>query len=150
MPPTGCIILRDNMLINIGEAYIVVNLLPEGIEDEGPHYSLRLKIFGGSNNGEIYEYNMKEMDYGKKQMLMGRTPDCDVRINDKLLSKTQCHLSLLYEDENNLIRMLHDGCNGNPSMNDTWLYINEDMKIYDGMVFKANQTIFSVSMEKSL
>lgn len=37
MPPTGCIILRDNMLINIGEAYIVVNLLPEGLDDEGPH-----------------------------------------------------------------------------------------------------------------
>jgi len=150
MPPTGCIILRDNMLINIGEAYIVVNLLPEGIEDEGPHYTLRLKIFGGSNNGEIYEYNMKEMDYGKKQMLMGRTPDCDVRINDKLLSKTQCHISLFYQDDNNFRWMLHDGCNGKPSTNGTWLYINEDMKIYDGMVFKANQTIFSVSMEKSL
>lgn len=26
----GCIILRDNMLVNVGEAYMVVNLLPEG------------------------------------------------------------------------------------------------------------------------
>ena len=26
-------ILKDNMLINVGEAYIVVNLLPEGAEE---------------------------------------------------------------------------------------------------------------------
>jgi predicted ATPase with chaperone activity len=59
---TGCIVLKDNMLINIGEAYIVVNLLPEGIDDEGPHHTLKLKIFGGSNNGEMYEFNLKDMD----------------------------------------------------------------------------------------
>ena len=43
--------------------------------------------------------------------------------------------------------MLHDGLKGKPSTNGTWLYINEDLKIYDGMVFKANQTIFSVTLE---
>ena len=42
--------------------------------------------------------------------------------------------------------MLHDGIKGKPSTNGTWLYINEDMRIYDGMVFKANQTIFNVVM----
>jgi hypothetical protein len=52
------------MLINIGEAYIVVNLLPEGIDDDGPHHTLKLKIFGGSNNGEVYEFNLKEMEQG--------------------------------------------------------------------------------------
>ena len=88
MPSTGCIILRDNMLINIGEAYIVVNLLPEGLDDEGPHHTLRMKIFGDSNNGEIYDYNINDMEEGKREILMGRTPDCDIRINDKLLSKT--------------------------------------------------------------
>lgn len=59
---TGCIILKDNMLINIGEAYIVVNLLPEGVDDDGAHHTLKLKIFGGSNNGEVYEFNVKDMD----------------------------------------------------------------------------------------
>jgi len=29
----GSAILKDNMLVNVGEAYIVVNLLPEGAED---------------------------------------------------------------------------------------------------------------------
>lgn len=58
---TGCIVLKDNMLINIGEAYIVVNLYPEGVDDEGPHSVLKLKIFGGSNNGEVYEFAVEDM-----------------------------------------------------------------------------------------
>jgi hypothetical protein len=46
------------MLINVGEAYIVVNLLPEGADDLGkPHDILRLKMFGGPNNGEVFEFN---------------------------------------------------------------------------------------------
>ena len=83
----GSVQLKDNMLINVGEAYIVVNLLPEGIEEEGPHHTLRLKIFGGANNGEIYEYHVNQMQNGNKEVLIGRTPECDIKVNDKLLSK---------------------------------------------------------------
>jgi|TARA_B110000305_G_C19106773_1_gene477866 hypothetical protein len=42
------------MLINVGEAYIVVNLLPEGADEDEVHDTLKLKIFGGANNGDIY------------------------------------------------------------------------------------------------
>ena len=44
-------------------------------------------MFGGPNNGEIYEFNTNEMKNGDKEILIGRTPECDVKINDKLLSK---------------------------------------------------------------
>ena len=30
----GHAVLKDNMLVNVGEAYIVVNLLPEGAEEQ--------------------------------------------------------------------------------------------------------------------
>jgi|TARA_B110000285_G_scaffold185289_1_gene210144 hypothetical protein len=84
----GLAVLKDNMLVNVGEAYIVVNLLPEGAEEQGRSYdTLKLKMFGGPNNGEIYEFNTNEMKNGEKEILIGRTPDCDVKINDKLLSK---------------------------------------------------------------
>ena len=85
--PTGCIVLKDNMLINLGEAYIVVNLFPEGTDDDGPHNLIRLKIFGGSNNGEVHEFSIEEMDGGNREIMLGRTPECDIRISDKLLSK---------------------------------------------------------------
>ena len=47
----GLAILKDNMLVNVGEAYIVVNLLPEGAEEQGRSYdTLKLKMFGGPMN----------------------------------------------------------------------------------------------------
>ncbi len=39
-----------------------------------------------------------------------------------------------------------DGYNGKSSTNGTWIYLNEDYEIYDGVSFKANQTIFSVGV----
>lgn len=144
----GSIQLRDNMLVNVGEAYIVVNLLPEGVEDDGPHEQLKLKIFGGANNGDVYEYHVSQMENGDKIITMGRTPECDIKINDKLLSKAQCYIKMVFLQDGSYRWVLFDGVNGKPSTNGTWLYINEDMHMYDGMVFKANQTIFNASMVK--
>jgi len=48
------------MIVNVGEAHIVVNLLRESQGDESQHYTgdggearLKLKIFGGPSSGEI-------------------------------------------------------------------------------------------------
>ena len=38
--------------------------------------------------------------------------------------------------------MLTDGYDGRESTNGTWLYLNEDCEIEDGMVVKSNQTFF--------
>jgi len=130
------------MLINVGEAYIVVNMLPEGLEDDGPHHTLRLKIFGGANNGEIYEFHVEDMQ-NNREVLIGRTPDCDIKVNDKLLSKIQSHVSVDFLPGGSYTWKLHDGINKKPSTNGTWIYINDDMMIYEQMVFKANQTIFT-------
>mmetsp|Transcript_16474 Transcript_16474/g.27971 ORF Transcript_16474/g.27971 Transcript_16474/m.27971 type:complete len:218 (+) Transcript_16474:820-1473(+) len=139
----GRIELRDNMLVNVGEAYMVVNLLPEGAEEDEPLDTLKLKIFGGTNNGDVYEYSIEQMQGGERSILMGRTPDCDIKINDKLLSKVQSHIKVEFYSDNSFKWVLFDGAvKGKPSTNGTWLYINDDMKLYDGMVFKANQTIF--------
>ena len=46
----------------------------------------------------------------------------------------------------NVYWMLSDGGKGKASTNGTWVYVSEDTKLYDGMAFKANQTIFNVSL----
>eukprot|EP00356_Strombidium_inclinatum_P007549 CAMPEP_0170495206 /NCGR_PEP_ID=MMETSP0208-20121228/15076_1 /TAXON_ID=197538 /ORGANISM="Strombidium inclinatum, Strain S3" /LENGTH=159 /DNA_ID=CAMNT_0010771365 /DNA_START=723 /DNA_END=1202 /DNA_ORIENTATION=- len=93
----GAAVLKDNMLINVGEAYIVVNLHPEGAEDMGQSYqTLKLKMFGGSGNGEQFEFELSEMQTGERDILIGRTPECNIRINDKLLSKVQSHIKIKY------------------------------------------------------
>lgn len=97
----GKTVLKDNMLINIGEAYIVVNLYPLGADQQGQSYTtLKLKMFGGPNNGEIYDFGLEEIQNRKRDILIGRTPECDVKITDKLLSKIQCHISLCPDEFN--------------------------------------------------
>ena len=38
--------------------------------------------------------------------------------------------------------VLKDGTNEKKSTNGTWVYLAEEHPIYDGMIFKANQTLF--------
>lgn len=139
------------MIINVGEAHIVVNLLKEQSDDYDSYnahpesHRLKLKIFGGPSSGEIlyWSINTNKYDYSYfknegQEIIIGRTTNCDIRIDDKLLSKTQAHIKCSESGQWVLI----DGFHNKPSTNGTWLYLNEDYEIFNEMVFKANQTIF--------
>ena len=134
------------MILNVGEAHIVVNIHSKddsedvgagitGEDDAQKGARLKLKIFGGPTSGEIFYFKNEG-----QEILVGRTPNCDVRIDDKLLSKTQCHIKCI--DNNDSQWTVIDGYNGKGSTNGTWVYLNEDFEVYDGVSFKANQTIF--------
>jgi len=114
-------VLKDNMLINVGEAYMVVNILSGALwqdqdiqeaqatgkdnlihlpsecdMEHGDETSkLKLKIFGGPSAGEVYFYKGPL----ENPVLVGRTPECHIKINDKLLSKTQAHVEYCEESD---------------------------------------------------
>ncbi len=73
---------------------------------------------------------------------IGRHNGCEICIEDNTLSKRQAHVLFSPEKGWQLI----DGYEGKPSTNGTWLYVSEDFEIYDGLIFKAHQTLFKVSM----
>lgn len=63
----GPIVLKDNMILNVGEAHIVVNVHAKddsedvaagvtGDEDIQKGSKLKLKIFGGPTSGEIFYF----------------------------------------------------------------------------------------------
>lgn len=169
------VVLKDNMLINVGEAYVVVNIISGSliqqdqdlqqhqadmengngaaqpaqlhvpvdldIHMDDPSIKLKLKIFGGPSAGEIYYY---KQEYSGKSIVIGRTPDCDIRINDKLLSKNQASIQFNPAQDS---WILTDGFNNKASTNGTWLYLNENFEMHQGMIFKANQTIFHVDIQ---
>ena len=72
---------------------------------------------------------------------MGRHNSCEICIEDNTLSKFQAHILFTPEKGWSLI----DGHDNKPSKNGTWLYISEDFELYDGLVFKAHQTLFKVT-----
>ena len=132
--------LKDNNLINMGETFMVISLLPSS---EAPAQdlafvpaepALRLKIFGGPSAGESYVFR-----HAKQEIVVGRSPNCDVRIDDSMLSKTQA--TITHDDARNCW-ILEEGYGGKSSTNGTWLYIKEEIDVTDGMQLKANQTIF--------
>jgi len=138
------LVLKDNHLINIGETFLVANIiLDKGNNDDGTSSAkmqLRLKIFGIGNNGELFYFPTD-----KKIITIGRQNNVDILIQDKLLSKI--HSTICFSETSGW--MLYDGYENNSSTNGTWLYINEDFEIYDKMIFKSNQTIFQVTFDYS-
>lgn len=69
--------------------------------------------------------------------MIGRYSSADVVLNDKLLSKMHCVINYSEKDGWSIV----DGYDNKPSTNGTWMYINEDMEIYDKMIFKSNHII---------
>jgi hypothetical protein len=51
-------------------------------DDDDGTSRLKIKIFGGPSAGEVYFFKACS-----QVLLIGRTPACDIKINDKLLSK---------------------------------------------------------------
>ena len=89
--------LKDNHLLNMGESFIIVNLINERaaavnysvstyeskeMAAGDQHMKLRLKLFGGPSTGEVF-YFKPDSDMIK----IGRSNNCDVVIEDAVLSK---------------------------------------------------------------
>ena len=70
-------------------------------------------------------------------------PSCSIKFDDNQLSRLQCTIE--YVDGN---WVLKDGDGTKQSTNGTWLFVDELFQIYDGMVFKAGQTLFRTSKLK--
>jgi pSer/pThr/pTyr-binding forkhead associated (FHA) protein len=115
-------------LINIGESYVVAYLISNQDEYDDSNtpasqkgqqhipYKLKLKIFP--------PYNLENPDVvicqnEQQELVCGRSPNCDIRIDDQLISKMQS--TIKYENGN---WILEDGRDGKESTNGTWYYLN--------------------------
>lgn len=101
---------------------------------------LRLKLFGGPLTGEVFYFKADT-----ERIKIGRSKECEVSIDDAVLSKFQANIFFDIERE---IWILEDGVDKKKSLNGTWLYINDDFTIYHNMVFKVNQTLFQASLHQ--
>lgn len=106
---------------------------------------MRLKLFGGPSTGEVFYFRPDdEPDKEPQSIKIGRSNQCQVVIEDAVLSKLQCYIYFCYARE---CWILEDGApGGKRSLNGTWLYLNEDYEMYDGMTFKVNQVLFQASI----
>ena len=126
--------LKDNHLINIGNSYIVFSF-----EDNNYYQNL---IFNVYNDTKKYNPIVLKANQTERKFYIGRDGNCDVVIEDALLSRIHC--TVFYSDINGW--SIVDGKGGNKeestSTNGTWIYIIEEVEINDGMVFKGNQNLY--------
>ena len=130
--------IKDNLLINIGETYIVFSFNNNENENE-----LMIKLFTGDEQCNTYLFNSENQTC----IIIGRDSSlCDVIVEDKMLSRIHCCINHKEKDENRISNKgwyIKDGnMEGKKSTNDTWFYSAEETLIYDKMIFKTNHNLF--------
>ena len=144
--------LKNNFLLSIGENYIVFTLGVEedmlisehmsNKEDEEFNNLINLKIFSGNIRHGKLSFNPKQSPF-----IIGRSPECDVIIDDSMLSRFHCTIKFM-ENKWYIIDGILDRKKKNKfknSTNGSWKYAFEDTAITDGMIFKANHNLFICS-----
>ena len=130
--------IKDNLLINIGETYIVFSFKNETEKE------IIIKIFTGDEQCNTYFFNSDN----EKNIIIGRAPKlCNVFVEDKMLSRIHCCVNYKEEQKDDGIKKkgwyIRDGnMEGKKSTNDTWFYSAEETLINDGMIFKTNHNLF--------
>jgi len=142
-------ILRNNALINIGDSYVVVNF--------GNEEDMSSMNYKNNQNEQLPMINLKvfsnQMKYdplnfqpSKSAIRIGRSPECEVVVNDSNLSRFHCFIE--YNNvagwiiKDGYITKNKDMYEHKNSTNGTWMYLSEDYPIYEGMTFKSMQVIF--------
>lgn len=123
-------IIKECSLINIGETYINFDF-PE----EGKNTTMKVTLLKNNNVSKEYTFNSGDIN---EIITIGRGSSCKISIKDEMLSRVHCYVKFI--DNNWLI---FDGKeDGSKSTNGTWIYASVETEIYDGMMFKCNQTLF--------
>ena len=140
--------LKNNLLLNIGENYIVFSLGEDDEEEEENEKefndknenSLNIKIFSVNTQQKVYKFLPSDCP-----ITIGRSNDNNIFIDDDMLSRIHCTI-----DYNNEKWYVNDGFAKNgiqeeeikKSTNNSWIYAYDEIPITDRMVFKANHNLF--------
>ena len=160
------LILRSNQIINVGASILLVSVA-DGIDEEttpaladrtnlprvvgsaqGRVPLLKLKVIGGPSYGRIF---CRSPFSEQRKHVLGRVDDCDIYLSDQILSKRHCSFQFVWNSSDDITKsdtlgywVLRDGFNS-PSLNGTWVYLSEDTKITNKMVFKASEILFEAT-----
>jgi hypothetical protein len=140
---TDEMILSHTSLINIGNSFLVISF------DSSSNDYLSIKVFS-----HLLKLNSNNFNISKSTITIGRDNECDIMIEDPMLSRIHSTV-YVYNDGVERKFGIKDGYSSSNddlmefkswknSTNGTWFYIADDYEIYDGMIYKAHNTIFKV------
>jgi hypothetical protein len=134
---TDSIELKNSMLFLLGDTFILVSFI--ALKSESSR--IRLKIYG-KGTGDVFYFNAS--DYSENYITLGRQENCEVKLTGNLVSKVHC--TIFYTPEKGWILFDGDIKSNQPSTNGTWIYMGDNMEIYDSMIFKSGKVMFKVAI----
>ena len=143
--------LVNNLLLNIGENYIVFSFGDEDDDEEEDEKNNNINYTKDDNslNIKIFSFNAKQKIYkllpSDCPITIGRSSENNIYIDDDMLSRIHCTI-----DFSNNKWYIQDGLAKNgiqddeikKSTNGSWIYAYDEIPIVNKMVFKANHNLF--------
>ena len=131
--------IKNNLLLNIGENYIVFSSEFEDEDNINNDICLHIKLFS------MKEQKIFTLNPDNCPITIGRNNDNNIVIDDDMLSRYHCTID--FKDDKWYIQ---DGYAKNglqedeikKSTNGSWIYAFDEIKIKDKMIFKANRNLF--------
>lgn len=146
--------LKNNLLLNIGENYLVFSIGDDDEENEKEENKENLEIINNKNENSLY-LNVKVFSTKAQKIFtltpdncpvtIGRSSDNSIVIDDDMLSRIHCTIDF---DKDKWY--IQDGFAKNglqeeeikKSTNGSWIYAYDEIPITDKMIFKANHNLF--------
>ena len=142
-------ILTSNSLISIGTSFLLIQLGQESqsrpsaafadltnfASNSSGKNSLKIRVFGGVSHGQTFNLDPQS----KRTAVMGRVDECDLVVEDSILSKKHCTFSY---DSTQQKWSVNDGFNLRSSLNGTWIYLSQEQPIRDNLTFRVSDILF--------
>lgn len=129
--------LKNGYIISFGDSHMVVQMLGSSGEVSS---NIAIRFLDGPKIDQTFTFSAED-----SPVLIGRMVDCRIRFDDNSLSRYQC--CVRYDQADGW--MLSDGNGSKNSTNGTWLFVDDYFEIFDGMVFKAGQTLYECKFTPS-
>ena len=110
------------------------------IQSQGSASTLTLRFFEGPRANDMLSFGSND-----EFIKIGRVPDCAIVIDDNGLSRYQC----MIQHQRGKGWVVIDGDGGRKSANGTWLYLDRDFRVTNGMTIKAGKTLFKVKVTQA-
>jgi pSer/pThr/pTyr-binding forkhead associated (FHA) protein len=128
--------LKCNNIISFGDSHMIVLI------DYSDGSRITLKFIDGPRKDQSQYFLLSAFHINDSPVTIGRMADCSIRFDDSSLSRYHCLIN--YESG----WFIKDGDGVKSSTNGTWLYCEEFVDVYTGMVFKAAETLFKVCLRQ--
>ena len=140
--------LKSNLLLNIGENYLVFSYGDDDDEENEDNInnvnkndnSINIKIFAMNTQQKIYTLLPSDCP-----VTIGRSSENNIVIDDDMLSRVHCTIDFMNEKwyiQDGLAKNGIEDKDIQKSTNGSWIYAYDECPIFNNMIFKANHNLF--------